>query len=202
MTYYNEWDKFACAWLRELMAKGLIPKGDVDDRSICDVTPGDVSGYDQCHFFAGIGGFPLALQYAGVPGLKGVWTGSCPCPPFSSGGKGKGFDDPRHLWPEFYRLIRQCRPPVVLGEQVENAIKYGWLDLVSADLQDEGYAVSEAVLSAFCVGAPHQRKRLYWGGILDCSNNRGYIGPCKPREPGIPQEEPERNGEAGCGCAT
>lgn len=184
--------------MRELMAKGLIPKGDVDDRSICDVTPGDVSGYDQCHFFAGIGGFPLALRYAGVPGLQGVWTGSCPCPSFSSAGKGKGFDDPRHLWPEFYRLIRQCRPPVVLGEQVENAIKYGWLNLVSADLQDEGYAVSAAVLSACSVGAPHKRERLWWGGILDCPNNRGYIGPREPREPGIPQEEPERNGESGC----
>ena len=198
MTYYNDWDKPACAWLRELMAKGLIPKGDVDDRSICDVTPGDVSGYDQCHFFAGIGGFPLALQYAGVPGLKGIWTGSCPCPSFSSAGKGKGFDDPRHRWPEFYRLIRQCHPPVVLGEQVENAIKYGWLDLVSADLQDEGYAVSAAVLSACGLGAPHQRKRLWWGGILDSPDHRGHKRPHQPREPGIPQEEPERNREAGC----
>ena len=89
MTYYNEWDKFACAWLRELTAKGLIPKGDVDERSICDVTPGDVSRYDQCHFFAGIGGWSLALELAGYKNLR-CWTGSCPCQPFSTAGREMG----------------------------------------------------------------------------------------------------------------
>jgi len=167
MTYYNEWDKLACAWLRELMAEGLIPKGDVDERSICDVTPGDVSGYDQCHFFAGIGGFPLALRYAGVPGLQGVWTGSCPCPSFSSAGKGRGFADPRgRLWEEFYRLIKVCKPDRVFGEQVASAVGYGWLDVVSADLESSGYTVGSAVLPACCVGAPHKRERLWWGGVL------------------------------------
>jgi DNA (cytosine-5)-methyltransferase 1 len=175
MTYYNDCDKFACAWMRELMAEGLIPKGDVDERSICDVTPGDVSGYDQCHFFAGLSGWSLALELAGYKDLK-CWTGSCPCPSFSTAGKGLGFEDPRHLWPEFYRLISQCRPSLCFGEQVENAIKFGWLDLVSADLESEGYAVSAAVLPACCVGAPHRRYRLYWGASLLEDANLGRCG--------------------------
>jgi hypothetical protein len=51
-AYYNEHDKFAAAWLRELIQDGLIAPGDVDERDIQDVTPADLVGYRQCHFFA------------------------------------------------------------------------------------------------------------------------------------------------------
>lgn len=162
MNYYNEWDKFAAAWLRELIAEGLIPKGDVDERSITDVQPGDIRGYTQVHFFAGIAGWPYALQLAGWPDDRPVWTGSCPCPSFSVAGKGSGFDDPRDLWPHMFRLVRECRPEFVFGEQVEAAIGYGWLDRVCADLEAEAYAVGSAVLGAHSAGAPHIRQRLYW----------------------------------------
>jgi DNA (cytosine-5)-methyltransferase 1 len=78
-AYYNELDPFAAAWLRNLIAAGLIPQGEVDERSIEDVTPNDLAGFRQCHFFAGIGGWPLALRLAGWPDERPVWTGSCPC---------------------------------------------------------------------------------------------------------------------------
>jgi DNA (cytosine-5)-methyltransferase 1 len=193
MIYYNDCDRFACAWMRELMAEGLIPKGDVDERSICDVTPGDVSKYDQCHFFGGIGGWAYALELAGYKNLR-CWTGSCPCPSFSSAGKGEGFADPRgRLWEEFYRLIRQCRPPVCFGEQVENAIRFKWLDLVSADLEREGYAVGSAVLPAACVGAPHVRHRLFWGArLMDDAECEGLEGLGEPLGP----EQEDGGGEA------
>ena len=55
-AYYNEIDRFAAAWLRELIKAGLLPDGEVDERSIADVSPGDLAGFTQCHFFAGIGG--------------------------------------------------------------------------------------------------------------------------------------------------
>ena len=77
-AYYNENDPFVAAWLRELIADGLIAKGEVDERSITDVRPGDLAGYDQCHFFAGIGGWSLALRLAGWPDDRPVGTGSCP----------------------------------------------------------------------------------------------------------------------------
>ena len=86
MNYYNEHDAKAAAWMRELIKEGLIADGDVDERSIVDVQPGDLAGYTQCHWFAGIGGWSLALRLAGWPDDRPVWTGSCPCQPFSSAG--------------------------------------------------------------------------------------------------------------------
>jgi len=108
MNYYNEFDPQAAQWLRNLISAGLIPPGDVDERSIEDVTPNELLGYTQCHFFAGIGGWPLALALAGWPVDKPVWTGSCPCQPFSAAGRGDGFADQRHLWPAWFHLIRHC----------------------------------------------------------------------------------------------
>lgn len=127
MNYYNEFDKKTAAWLRELINQGYLPKGDVDERSIVEVHGSDLTGYTQCHFFAGIGGWSYALQLAGWPADEPVWTGSCPCQPFSCAGKGKGTADERHLWPEFARLIAECKPPVVFGEQVASAAGRKWL---------------------------------------------------------------------------
>ena len=165
-TYYNDVDPNACLWLKDLMAADLITQGDVDGRSISDVQPSDLAGYDQCHFFSGIAGWARALQLAGVPDLK-CWTGSCPCPSFSAAGQGGGFEDPRgRLWEELYRLARVCRPPIILGEQVASAIAYGWWDLVASDLEAEGYSAAAVVLGAHSAGAPHKRQRLYWAGVL------------------------------------
>ena len=106
-AYYNEIDPYAAQWLRNLIDAGHIAPGDVDERSIEDVLPTDLAGYTQCHFFAGIGVWSLALRRAGWSDDRPVWTGSCPCQPFSAAGKGVGFDDERHLWPAFHWLIQQ-----------------------------------------------------------------------------------------------
>ena len=161
-AYYNEHDAYAAAWLRNLIAAGHIAPGDVDARDIQDVTPDDLTGYTQCHFFAGIGGWSYALRLAGWSDDRPVWTGSCPCQPFSAAGKRAGTDDPRHLWPSWVRLIRECRPVTAIGEQVASAIAHGWLDGVSADLEAEGYTVGAVVLGAHSVGAPHIRQRVWW----------------------------------------
>ena len=162
MNYYNEFHPPAAAILRGLIADKLIPEGHVDDRSIEDVQSNDLKGYTQCHFFAGIGGWSYALQLAGWPADRPVWTGSCPCQPFSTAGRQKGKADERHLWPFWHGLIRECRPSTVFGEQVANAIAHGWLDEVADDLEGEGYAVGAAVLPACSVGAPHKRDRLWF----------------------------------------
>src|SRR5690554_4169175 len=161
-AYYNEIDPFAAAWLRELISAGHIAPGDVDTRSIEDVSPSDLAGYTQCHFFAGIGVWSYALRRAGWPDDRPVWTGSCPCQPFSAAGGGAGFADERHLWPAWFWLISQCRPRVVFGEQVASRLGDAWLDLVSTDLEGEGYACGPIVLPACGVGAPHIRQRLFW----------------------------------------
>jgi DNA (cytosine-5)-methyltransferase 1 len=160
MVYYNDNEQSACAWLTELIADGELPPGDVDERSICDVNAKDLP--ETCHFFAGIGGWPLALKLAGWPADRPVWTGSCPCQPFSNAGKQIGGADERHLWPAWLRLIRECSPATIFGEQVASAIGHGWLDRVFVDLEELGYACGAAVLPACCVGAPHIRSRLFW----------------------------------------
>jgi DNA (cytosine-5)-methyltransferase 1 len=163
-AYYNECDPKAAAWLRELIKQGHIADGVVDDRSIEDVTPNELLGFTQCHFFAGIGVWSYALRRAGWADDRPVWTGSCPCQPFSAAGKGAGFADERHLWPAFHHLISQCRPDVVLGEQVASKDGLDWLDLVQADLEATGYASGAVDLCAAGVGAPHIRQRLWWVG--------------------------------------
>lgn len=172
-AYYNENDPYAAQWLRNLIEAKLIPAGHVDERDIRDVRAGDIVGYTQCHFFAGLGGWPQALALAGWPPERPVWTGSCPCQPFSAAGKRQGFDDERHLWPVWFKLIRKCRPATVFGEQVASAKL--WLDHVRSDLERIGYAFGAAVLPACAVGAPHRRERL-WLVADAASVRRGNTG--------------------------
>ena len=197
MNYYNEWEPYPAQWLRNLAWDGHIPIGTVDERSISDVQAKDLKRATQAHFFAGIGGWPLALKLAGWPESEPVWTGSCPCQPFSVAGGRKGEKDKRHLWPEFFRLIAECRPPVVFGEQVASKDGRNWLAGVRADLERVGYEVGAADLCAasagekgegwilrgdrlsregVVIGAPHIRQRLYW-----VAHTAGW----KPRNGGV-----------------
>ena len=162
MNYYNENDPYAADWLRGLINRSLIPFGDVDERSIVDVDPQSIKGYTQHHFFAGIGGWSRALQLSGWPEDRPVWTGSCPCQPFSVAGKRAGTSDSRHLWPVFCNLIKECKPATVFGEQVASKDGRKWLSGVRSDLEALGYAVGAADLCAASAGAPHIRQRLFW----------------------------------------
>lgn len=161
-AFYNELDPYAAQWLRNLIDAGHIAPGVVDTRSIEDIAPDELRDYTQVHFFAGVGGWSYALRLAGWPDNRPVWTGSCPCQPFSSAGKGAGFDDERHLWPHFHWLIQQCQPETVFGEQVASKDGLTWIDAVHADLEGTGYASAALDLCAAGVGAPHIRQRLYW----------------------------------------
>ncbi len=180
--YYNDADPAACAWLRELIAAGLLPAGYVDERSILEVEPADLRGFTQCHFFAGIGGWPYALRLAGVAEDRSIWTGSPPCQPFSQAGQRKGQDDDRHLAPALLRLVAACRPEFVFGEQVasagvlgpvggtartatEGATGWAWFDALAADLEAASYTVAAADLPAAGIGAPHIRQRLFFGAV-------------------------------------
>lgn len=172
VALYNEIDPTAAHVLRALISEGVIAPGVVDTRSITELTPDDVKGFTQVHFFAGGGLWSVAARLAGWPDDRPFWTGSCPCQPFSAAGKGSGVNDPRHLWPDFFRLIRACRPPVVMGEQVAGAPGYGWFDGVRADLAGEDYASRCADIPACAVDAPHIRQRLYWIAVEHAAGER------------------------------
>lgn len=161
-AYYNEIDPYCAQWLRNLINAGLIAPGEVDERDIREVTPGDLQGFTQCHFFAGIGGWSFALRLAGWDDARPVWTGSCPCQPFSSASHGSAsrLEDERHLWPEWYRLIAAIKPRSVFGEQTAQA--GDWLDCVCDDMEALGYSIGATVLPAVAVGADHERERIYF----------------------------------------
>ena len=174
MHLYNEIERLPAQWLRNLADAGHIDGPvTVDERSITDLTAADIADATQVHLFAGIGGWSHALKLAGWPAEQPVWTGSCPCQPFSVAGKGAGTDDARHLWPEMRRLIGECLPPVVFGEQVASRAGRAWLAGVQADMEALGYAFGSADLCAAGIGAPHIRQRLYWGAVRLADTERG-----------------------------
>lgn len=225
--YYNEYDMKAAAWIKQLMIDGHIPKGEVDTRSICDVKSHELTGYDQCHFFAGISGWALAFKLARIEGKRSRWSGSCPCPPFSSAGKKKAcpvcqgisplpcprrtgyficcdcghawFADARHLWPEFWRLISECQPSVVYGEQVASDDGRAWLAGVRASLEIVGYAVGGADTCAAGVGSPQIRQRIYWVADADCGREQRRPSE-QPRESLGTDEGPEQFGRRSLSC--
>lgn len=188
-AYYNEHDPFAAEWLRQLIAKNLIAKGEVDERSILEVQPEDLRGFTQCHFFAGIGGWSCALRLAGIPDDAHIWTGSPPCQPFSAAGLQKGKNDERHLAPHFASLVAACEPPVLFGEQVASPAVFGrvagktgsnapgeaewaWIDDLFARLEDAHYACAAADIPAAAVGAPHLRQRCFFGALRLADTSR------------------------------
>jgi DNA (cytosine-5)-methyltransferase 1 len=173
-AYYNEWEPYAAQWLRNLIAAGHFAAGDVDERDIREVRADDLQSYTQCHFFAGIGGWGLALRMAGWDDTRPVWTGSCPCQPFSEAGKKTAQSDERHLWPAWFGLIKESKPSKIFGEQVAGAIAHGWLDDAFHDLEKEEYACAAAVLPALSVGSPHKRERLFF--VADTEGERCYHG--------------------------
>ena len=202
-AFYNDTDPYAAAWLRRLIAAGHIAPGVVDERSITDLTPDDLKPFTQLHFFAGLGGWSLALRHAGWPDDRPVWTGSCPCQPFSGSGKGAGFKDARHLWPSWFKLIRACQPPILFGEQVASPSALDWFDLVSSDLERKGYQIGAADLCAAGVGAPHIRQRLWFGATLGrMAHANGRIEPARQPNAGTIQHpsrraSPNRTGGSG-----
>ena len=195
-AYYNEIDPYAAAWLRNLIRDGHIADGVVDERSISDVKPEELYEFTQCHFFAGIGVWSRALRQSGWEDSRPVWTGSCPCQPFSGAGTRKGMADERHLWPHWFHLIEECRPSTVFGEQVASKDGLGWIDLVQADMEGADYALGAFDLCSASFGAPHIRQRLWFVADTDNPRSQGWI----PR--GSDTQRQDQHGHVGRDSAT
>lgn len=122
--------------------------------------------------------FPNAIQHEDVKELDAtayagrvdILTGGFPCQPYSTAGKRKGKEDERHLWPEMLRVIRECAPRYVVGENVRGLVNWNGgvvFEEVCADLEAEGYSVQPFLLPACGVGAPHRRNRVWFIGHSD-----------------------------------
>lgn len=188
---YNEHDDYAADWLEHNIEEGLIAHGKVDRRSIRDVEAKDYKGFSQVHLFAGIGIWSAALRLAGWPDDRRVGTISCPCQPFSAAGKGLGFADPRHLWPDADRIAGELGLDVLFGEQAPTASH--WIDLVSADLEARGYAFGAPIVPAAGFGGAHIRQRFYW--VADANNAEWWTD----RAPGHERDWPQAGRVEGSG---
>ncbi|WP_380784019.1 DNA cytosine methyltransferase [Sphingomonas sp. R86520] len=126
-----------------------------------------------------------ALRRAGWPDDRPVWTGSCPCQPFSAAGKGGGFGDERHLWPAWQWLVEQCGPVDIIGEQVASSNVDPWLDLVQADVEGMGYAFGCTPLPAAGFGSPNIRDRAFWTAHADGETGRAGLRGSEPARLGV-----------------
>lgn len=95
-----------------------------------------------------------------------VVMGGSPCQDFSGAGKQAGFDGERYLWPEMRRIVGECRPRVVIHENVRGGVSLGLLDKICSDLESDGYEVWPLVYPAAIFGAPHERYRMFHIGLL------------------------------------
>jgi DNA (cytosine-5)-methyltransferase 1 len=111
-------------------------------------------------------------NYAGID----IITGGYPCQPFSTAGKRKGADDPRHLWPEMFRIIRQARPTWVVCENVAGHVSMG-LDKVLSDMEGINYTGQPIIIPACAKDAPHERKRVWIVFHADSVNAAGIERP-------------------------
>lgn len=194
-AFYNDNDEYVARWSRNLIEAGEIPQGVVDERSIKDLRPADVASYRQCHFFAGLGTWARALRDAGWPEAWPVFTGSCPCQGMSQAGRRLGFADPRHLWPDWFRLIDAVRPPFVFGEQVASKDGLAWLDLVLSNLDRAGYSVGTVDTCAAGFGAAHLRQRLYFVAVSR-EGGRQILRATRIHDLGQSRDNAARRGEA------
>jgi DNA (cytosine-5)-methyltransferase 1 len=164
MAWYNEIDPYCAQWLRNLISAGHIAPGDVDERDIRDVRADDVRGYTQCHFFAGIGGWSLALRIAGIPDSTPLWTGSPPCQNNSNAaaitGNRTGLRGERsglaHTWLD---LVGNVQPGSLYFENVPGITP--WLAEIENRLEGFGYAPARFKRSTADIGGPNLRRRVW-----------------------------------------
>ena len=104
-----ELDRRACATLRANRATDYVP-GCIDLAAYGDRWPlveGDIRHVDFTPWL----------------GMVDVVAGGVPCQPWSLGGVHKGYEDPRNLWPELFRCVREARPKAVIAENVRGLLR-------------------------------------------------------------------------------
>ncbi|MCC7387976.1 MAG: DNA cytosine methyltransferase [Phycisphaerales bacterium] len=96
-----EWNENACATMRRNKAAGMPHVRD------WEVVQGDVSEYD----------------FKRHAGRVEFVSGGPPCQPFSIGGKHRGMDDERNMFPHAVRAVREIQPKAFLFENVKGLLR-------------------------------------------------------------------------------
>ena len=160
---------------------------------------------DEAPVWSNVRTFDCGPWRGRVDGVIAGW----PCPPVSSAGKRLAQEDPRWLWPEVVRILREVQPRWFFGENVRGLLVAGhgtaFRDVLWG-LADSGFTARWTTLRASDVGAPHRRERVF---ILAVRNGDGCEGGwTRERRKGTPtardyeladprRDESERRG--GCG---
>jgi len=121
-----------------------------------------------------------------------VICGGYPCQPFSTAGKRRGADDPRHLWPWVRKAISELRPRYAMLENVRGHLSLGGVQVVG-ELAEIGYDAEWRVVSAAGVGAPHRRDRII---IVAYPNDARGRTPARSSKRQRAQGEQERQNES------
>jgi len=157
--------------------------------------------------------FPNAEQYADIHdfdatkynGRIDILSGGFPCQPFSVAGKQKGTEDERHLWPEMLRVIGECQPRWIVGENVRGLVSWSdglVFETCYSDLENLGYSVQSFIIPACATGAPHRRDRVWIVAHSDNfrttrnapnADNEERNGRCSPSE--RERQEAEQRGD-------
>jgi DNA (cytosine-5)-methyltransferase 1 len=113
-------------------------------------------------------------RFSGRPwrGIIDTVLAGYPCQPFSAAGQRKGADDPRHLWPDVARIIREVEPEWVFLENVPGHVSLG-LESVLRELWEMGWTPATGLFSAGEVGAPHERLRVFIVARREDPDRRG-----------------------------
>ena len=147
--------------------------------------------------------FPNAKQFGDIKefdataysGRIDILSGGFPCQPFSVAGKRKGSEDERHLWPEMLRVIGECQPRWVVGENVRGLVSWSdglVFEEVCADLENLGYSVQSFIIPACATNAPHRRDRVWIVAHSDNIRTSSRLGEVQSKD----GEIPERNNDA------
>ena len=187
---YNDIEPYANNLLSMRVKDGWLPQGEVTDEDIRILSQKDLSAFNQIHLFAGIGGFPLAARFAGVPDDFKLFTAGFPCQPFSGAGARAGANDDRYLWPETLCALKSHRPDVAILENVAGIVSMGFpsdetlvdmqalteslcdyhysqeelavVEQIAVDVEEAGYTFQALIIPACAVDARHRRDRIWF----------------------------------------
>jgi DNA (cytosine-5)-methyltransferase 1 len=123
-----------------------------------------------------------------------VITAGYPCQPFSSAGRRRGADDPRHIWPHIAEGVRALRPRLVVLENVAGHLTKGFGEVLGT-LAEMGYDATWGCVRASDAGAPHRRTRLFVVAVPDTTRSDGRLAQLASVAPATaPPPEPRERG--------